>query len=116
MGDSEKVEGSNPARYGFLEHRRFLEALLGRLDVTENVVVVGHDWGGALAIDWARRHPESIRCICYFDGTRRTQTGRHPCRGCRASWGVDAGEEVRFALDSPLEGVWIRTIGTRKIF
>jgi hypothetical protein len=34
----------------------------------------------------------------------RTQTGRHPCRGCRASWGVDAGEEVRFALDSPLEG------------
>jgi len=22
-------------------------------------------------------------------------------RGCRASWGVDAGEEVRFALDSP---------------
>jgi haloalkane dehalogenase len=71
MGDSEKIEGSNPARYGFLEHRRFLETLLGRLGVTENVVVVGHDWGGALAIDWARRHPESIRGICYFETTIR---------------------------------------------
>jgi haloalkane dehalogenase len=56
MGDSEKVEGSNPARYGFVEHRRFLEALLERLGITENAVLVGHDWGGALAIDWARRH------------------------------------------------------------
>jgi hypothetical protein len=38
-------------------------------------------------------------------GARREhRQHRHPCRGCRASWGVDAGEEVRFALDSPLEG------------
>ena len=34
MGDSEKLEGSDPARYGFLEHRRYLEALLDRLDVS----------------------------------------------------------------------------------
>jgi hypothetical protein len=25
MGDSEKLEGSDPARYGFLEQRRYLE-------------------------------------------------------------------------------------------
>ena len=39
MGDSEKVEGSDPARYGFLEHRRLLEALLEHLGVSENVVL-----------------------------------------------------------------------------
>jgi len=64
MGDSEKLEGADPARYGFLEHRRYLEALLDRIGVGEDVILVGHDWGGALAIDWARRNVRSIRGIC----------------------------------------------------
>ncbi len=71
MGDSEKLEGADPARYGFLEHRRYLEALLDRIGVGEDVILVGHDWGGALAIDWARRHVRSIRGICYFETTIR---------------------------------------------
>ncbi|QBQ99064.1 haloalkane dehalogenase [Paraburkholderia pallida] len=71
MGDSEKLPGSDPARYGFQEHRRFLEALLDALGLDREVVLVGHDWGGALAIDWARRHPASVRGICYFETTIR---------------------------------------------
>jgi haloalkane dehalogenase len=71
MGDSDKLEGDDPARYGFLQHRRLLETLLETLGVTEDVVLVGHDWGGALAIDWARRHPDAIRGITYFETTLR---------------------------------------------
>lgn len=71
MGDSEKLPGTDPARYGFLEHRRFLDALFDRLDLNRGVVLVGHDWGGALAIDWARRHTAAVRGICYFETTIR---------------------------------------------
>ena len=71
MGDSDKLEGVDPARYSFLEHRRFLEAFLENLGLTDKVVMVGHDWGGALAMDWARRHPSSVRGIAYFETTVR---------------------------------------------
>jgi haloalkane dehalogenase len=67
MGDSEKLEGADPDRYGFLQHRRFLDGLLQRLDATNDVVFVGHDWGGALAMDWARHHPGAMRGIVYFE-------------------------------------------------
>jgi haloalkane dehalogenase len=67
MGDSEKLEGTDPDRYSFLQHRRFVDGLLERLGVTNNVVLVGHDWGGALAMDWARRHPDAMRGIVYFE-------------------------------------------------
>ena len=71
MGDSDKLEGVDPARYSFLEHRRFLEAFLEKLGLTDKVVVVGHDWGGALAMDWARLHPVSLRGITYFETSVR---------------------------------------------
>ncbi|MEH2474147.1 haloalkane dehalogenase [Nitrobacteraceae bacterium AZCC 2161] len=74
MGDSEKLEGTDPDRYGFLQHRRFVDRLLEKLDVTKNIVLVGHDWGGALAMDWARRHPGAIRGIVYFETLVRSRS------------------------------------------
>jgi haloalkane dehalogenase len=74
MGDSEKLEGTDPDRYGFLQHRRFVDRLLEKLNVTKNIVLVGHDWGGALAMDWARRHPGAIRGIVYFETLVRSRS------------------------------------------
>jgi haloalkane dehalogenase len=74
MGDSAKLEGTDPNRYGFLEHRRFLDGLLQSVEVNENVVLVGQDWGGALAMDWARRHPGAMRGIVYFETFVRPRT------------------------------------------
>ena len=34
---------------------------------SDRVVLVGHDWGGVLAIDWARRHPGAVRGIAYLE-------------------------------------------------
>jgi haloalkane dehalogenase len=70
MGDSDKLEGTDPARYSFLEHRRFLETFIEKLGLTDKVVLVGHDWGGALAMDWAFRH-SSVRGITYFETSVR---------------------------------------------
>jgi haloalkane dehalogenase len=35
--------------------------------VRERVVLVGHDWGGVLAMDWARRHPDAVRGVAYLE-------------------------------------------------
>ena len=43
MGGSDKLEPSGPDRYSFVEHRRYLDALLEALEVTENVTLVVHD-------------------------------------------------------------------------
>jgi haloalkane dehalogenase len=67
MGRSEKIADSGPGRYRFVEHREFLDALLGHLGVDERVVLVGHDWGGVLALDWARRHPQAVRGVAYME-------------------------------------------------
>ena len=67
MGDSDKVGDPGPGSYRFVEHRRHLDALLARLGITDRVVLVGHDWGGVLAMDWARRHPHAVVAICYLE-------------------------------------------------
>jgi haloalkane dehalogenase len=74
MGHSEKLEGNDPMRYGFLQHRHFVEGMLEKLGVTEDVVFVGHDWGGALAMDWARRHADAVRGIVYFETIVRSRS------------------------------------------
>ena len=67
MGASDKLPGSGPGSYRFVEHRRHLDALLDRLGVHDRVVLVVHDWGGVLAVDWARRHPGAVRGIAYLE-------------------------------------------------
>jgi haloalkane dehalogenase len=35
--------------------------------VTEPAVLVAHDWGGVLAMEWARRHPDRVRGLAYLE-------------------------------------------------
>ena len=67
MGDSDKLPAPGPGSYRFVEHRRYLDALLDRLGVHQRVVLVGHDWGGVLGMDWARRHPAAVRGLVYLE-------------------------------------------------
>src|SRR6201981_1671856 len=63
MGDSDKLPNSGPGSYRFVEHRRYLDALLEALNVREAVTLVLHDWGSALGFDWANRHREAVKGI-----------------------------------------------------
>src|SRR5260370_5908107 len=56
IGDSEKLPASGPGSYTFVEPRRYLDALLEALKVTERVTLILHDLGSALGFDWANRH------------------------------------------------------------
>ena len=67
MGDSQKLPDSGPGSYTFVDHRRYLDALLDRLGVRERVTLVVHDWGSALGFDWAYRHQDAVRGIAYLE-------------------------------------------------
>lgn len=67
MGDSDKLPGEGDERYRFVEHRRYLDALLDQLELGDSVTLVLHDWGSALGFDWARRHAGRVRGIAYME-------------------------------------------------
>ncbi|WP_439661564.1 haloalkane dehalogenase [Lentzea sp. HUAS TT2] len=52
--------------YTFDDHARYLDAWFDALDL-DRVVLVGHDWGGALAFDWAARHPSRVAGTAFFE-------------------------------------------------
>jgi haloalkane dehalogenase len=77
MGDSDKLPNSGPGSYRFVEHRRYLDALLEALDVRERVTFVIHDWGSALGFDWANRHREAVKAIAYMEAILVPQRWDH---------------------------------------
>lgn len=67
MGDSDKLDDSGPDSYRFVEHRKYLDALLEQLGVDSSVTLVIHDWGSALGFDWANRHRDAVKGIAYME-------------------------------------------------
>ena len=74
MGDSDKLPYSGPGSYTFVEHRRYVDALLAALSVNERVTFVVHDWGSALGFDWANRHRNAVRGLAYIEALVRPLT------------------------------------------
>ncbi len=71
MGDSDKLDDPGPGSYRYVEHRDYLFAAWQKLNVTDNVTFVIHDWGSALGFDWAYQHPDKVRGIAYMEGIVR---------------------------------------------
>jgi haloalkane dehalogenase len=67
MGASAKADQAGDDGYRFVVQRRYLAALLERIEVVSRVTFVGHDWGAVLATDWARLHPDQMRGIAYLE-------------------------------------------------
>ncbi|MGH3588331.1 MAG: haloalkane dehalogenase, partial [Pseudonocardia sp.] len=62
MGESGKPD----IDYRFVDHARYLDAWMDAMAPGE-VIIVGHDWGGALGMDWARRHPGRVRGVAVIE-------------------------------------------------
>ncbi|MFI1915521.1 haloalkane dehalogenase [Nocardia sp. NPDC020380] len=60
------ASGKPDSDYRFTDHARYLDAWFDALGLDE-VVLVGHDWGGALGMDWAARHPGRVRGIAVME-------------------------------------------------
>lgn len=69
MGRSGKPVGE----YRFADHTRYLDAWFDALGL-DAFVLVGQDWGGALAFDRAARRPEQVRGLAFMETILRPMT------------------------------------------
>jgi haloalkane dehalogenase len=106
MGDSDKLPNSGPESYTFVEHRRYLDALLEALGVRERVTLVVHDWGSALGFDWAYRHPDAVRGIAYMEAIVKSRAWSElpePARKIFQALRSPAGEQMVLEQNSFIE-------------
>ncbi len=52
--------------YTFLEHYEYVEGFIDALELRD-IVIVGHDWGGALGFYYAMNRPENVKGIAFFE-------------------------------------------------
>ncbi|HKY90907.1 MAG TPA: haloalkane dehalogenase, partial [Nevskiaceae bacterium] len=52
--------------YRFEDHVRYIEGFIEALGL-ERVTLVLHDWGSAIGLDWARRHPDRVAGIAMME-------------------------------------------------
>lgn len=67
MGDSDKLGPEVADRYRLATHLRYFDAFMKKVQADEDVVLVLHDWGGAVGFDWAYRHQRALRGIAYME-------------------------------------------------
>jgi haloalkane dehalogenase len=123
MGDSDKLPQSGPGSYRFVEHRRYLDALLEALDVHERVTLVVHNWGSALGFDWANRHREAVKGIAYMEAIVRPQGWDHwdnmnmrPfLQALRSGSGEMMVLQDNFFIEKILPGAILRTLSAEEM-
>jgi haloalkane dehalogenase len=123
MGDSDKLPDSGPGSYRFVEHRRYLDALLGALDVRERVTFVIHDWGSALGFDWANRHRNAVKGIAFMEAIVRPQGWDHwdkinmrpALQALRSAAGEDMVLKDNFFIETILPGAILRTLSAEEM-
>jgi haloalkane dehalogenase len=123
MGDSEKLPDSGPGSYRFVEHRRYLDALLEALNVHERVTFVIHDWGSALGFDWANRHREAVKAIAYMEAIVVPQRWDHwdkfnmraALQGLRSEAGERMVLQDNFFVEQILPKAILRTLSAEEM-
>jgi haloalkane dehalogenase len=117
MGDSEKLDGSGPDRYTFIEHTEYLYALLEELDLN-NVTLVIHDWGSALGFNWAALNPEKIKSIVYMEAItgpiESWDDWPEQARNIFQLFRSDAGEELILEKNFFVERVFAGDVGMHR--
>ena len=90
--------GSSPdGRYGFEDHRRYLDEWLETVGAKDRLTIVAHDWGSGLGFDWARRHPNAVKGIAYMEAIVRPVTWMEwpeAARNIFQAMRSKAGEEI----------------------
>jgi haloalkane dehalogenase len=123
MGDSDKLDDPGPDHYSFVEHRRYFDAALEALGVSENVRMVLHDWGSALGFDWANRHRSQVAGVCYMEAIvcpiaswdDWPEAARPVFQGFRSAAGEDMVLEKNIFVERVLPGSIIRKLNENEM-
>jgi haloalkane dehalogenase len=108
MGDSDKLDDAGPDSYSFREHRHYLDGFIEQIDLGERVTLVLHDWGFALGIEWARRHPDRVIGIAYMESIAapvNLDDLGEPFASFFRAMRSDAGEKLVLESDIFVEGI-----------
>ncbi len=62
MGQSSKPD----IDYKYADHAAHLHGLLDALDLQDAVLVI-HDWGSALGLDWASKNPDRVSAVAFME-------------------------------------------------
>lgn len=108
--------------YRFADHARYLDAWFDALGLTRGVTLVGHDWGSALAFDWAKRHPDAVKGIAYMEAIVRPLTweewpesARRIFQGMRSEAGEDLVLQRNVFVDRILPASVLRGLGDEEM-
>jgi len=120
MGDSGASPGGG---YRFVDHRRYLDAWFDAVVPDGDVYLVGHDWGGALGFDWARRHADRISGIAYMETIAVPIAGwddwpeaaRRVFQGMRSEAGEEMVLEKNVFVEKILPGSVLRGLGEEEM-
>lgn len=52
--------------YRYEDHVRYIDAFIEEMNL-ERVVLVIHDWGSAIGLNWARRHPDRVAGVAMME-------------------------------------------------
>ncbi len=117
QGDSDKLDDTGPGSYRFVEHRRYLDALLDQLDLGERITFVIHDWGSALGFDWANRHRDRVAGLAYMEAIVRPVTwddwpdaARDIFQGFRSETGEEMVIENNLFVEAVLPAAILRDL------
>ena len=99
--------------YRFADHARYLDAWFDALGL-ERAVLVGQDWGGALAFDRAARHPGRVPGLAFMETVVRPMTWEEYPAAARSRFEAfrTPGVGERLVLDQNvfIEGSFAQTV------
>ena len=108
MGDSDKLDDEGENTYSYHVHKKYFDACLQALNVSNKVTLVIHDWGSALGFNWAQDNPDKLKGICYMEGivTPLTWDDWNPDgQGIFQGFRSDAGEDLILKKNLFIEAV-----------
>lgn len=62
MGKSDKPD----IAYTVFDHIEYIEAFIKELDL-KNITLVLHGWGSVIGFEYARRHPENVKALAFYE-------------------------------------------------
>ena len=92
-----------PGFYRFVDHAQYLDAWFDAVGLEDNVILIGHDWGSALAFHWANRHRDRVAGIVYMEAIVQSLTwDQWPSAASRIFQGFRSGSGESMILENNL--------------